>query len=276
MDNKENKLFKIQMQFKVQLQINFAFTALFRMHIKNKYQNIRKLKYLPFIYSLTNRSFFSKKIWNFDFQNLILTDRSIKKPKMPKTPEQYDDIRKQKKQLIMDTALELFAENGFHATSISQIAKAAKISKGLTYNYFTSKNEILEEIMEQGFNEIYDNLDMNRDGVLTEEEFIFFIRQNFKLVHENMQHWKLFFSLLLQPKVATTFSENYTKKAEPIFGLFHQFIVSAGSKNPEQDLMAVAAMIEGAFLYLVAAPDVFPAEQMEQAVIENCLRIIKE
>ena len=50
---------------------------------------------------------------------------------MPKSPEQFDDIRKQKKQLIMDTALELFAENGFHATSISQIAAKAKISKGL-------------------------------------------------------------------------------------------------------------------------------------------------
>ena len=194
---------------------------------------------------------------------------------MPKTPEQYDDIRKQKKQLIMDTALELFAENGFHATSISQIAKAAEISKGLTYNYFKSKNEILEEIMDQGFNEIYDNLDMNRDGILTEEEFIYFIRQNFKLVRENTQHWKLFFSLLLQPKVAATFSENYIKNAVPIFEMFHQFIVSAGSKEPEKDLMAVAAMIEGAFLYLVAAPDVFPGEQMEQAVIDNCLKIIK-
>lgn len=194
---------------------------------------------------------------------------------MPKTPEQYQDIRKQKKQLIMDTALELFAENGFHATSISQIATRAKISKGLTYNYFESKNEILQEIMEQGFNEIYDNLDINHDGVLTEEEFIYFIRQNFRLVRENTHYWKLFFSLLLQPKVSATFAEKYQEKAGPLFGMFYQFIVSAGSSDPEKDLMAVASMIEGAFLYLVAAPDIFPGEKMEQAVIDNCLKIIR-
>ncbi len=175
----------------------------------------------------------------------------------------------------MDTALELFAENGFHATSISQIAQKADISKGLTYNYFESKTEILNEIMEQGFNEIYNNLDINHDGILTEEEFIFFIRENFRLVRENLQYWKLFFSLLLQPKVSATFAEQYQVKAGPIFNMFYQFIVSSGSKNPESDLMAVAAMIEGAFLYVVAAPDVFPMEMMEDAVITSSLKIIK-
>ncbi|MCK3684190.1 TetR/AcrR family transcriptional regulator [Maribellus sp. YY47] len=194
---------------------------------------------------------------------------------MPRSPEQFDDIRKQKKQLIMDTALELFAENGFHATSISQIAAKAKISKGLTYNYFESKEGILDEIMDQGFNEIYDNLDMNHDGVLSEDEFKYFIRQNFRLVRENLHYWKLFFSLLLQPKVSATFASKYEEKAGPVFHMFYQFIVSSGSKDPEKDLMAVSAMIEGAFMYLVAAPGVFPIEKMEEAVIDNCIKIIK-
>ncbi len=194
---------------------------------------------------------------------------------MPKSPEQFEDIRKQKKQLIMDTALELFAENGFHATSISQIAAKAKISKGLTYNYFGSKNEILDEIMTQGFNEIYDNLDINHDGVLIEDEFKYFIHENFRLVRENLHYWKLFFSLLLQPKVSVAFADRYQEKAGPIFEMLFQFIVSSGSKEPEKDLMAVTAMIEGAFLYMVAAPDVFPVEKLEEAVIDNCLKIIK-
>ena len=194
---------------------------------------------------------------------------------MPKSPEQFDDIRKQKKQLIMDTALELFAENGFHATSISQIAGKAKISKGLTYNYFESKDSILNEIMDKGFNEIYDNLDINHDGILNEEEFKYFIHENFRLVKENLHYWKLLFSLLLQPKVSVAFGEKYEEKAAPIFQMFYQFIVSTGSSDPEKDLMAVAAMIEGAFLYLVAAPDVFPMEKMEEAVIDNCIKIIK-
>ncbi len=194
---------------------------------------------------------------------------------MPRSPEQFDDIRKQKKQLIMNTALELFAENGYHTTSISQIAAKAKISKGLSYNYFSSKKEILNEIIEQGFNEIYDNLDLNHDGILTEEEFVYFIRQNFQLLRENMQHWTLFFSLLLQPKLSEVFTNLYQEKAEPIFALFLEFIKEKGSRDPEGDLMAIAAMIEGAFLYCIAAPDIFPMEKLENAIIEATFKILK-
>lgn len=193
---------------------------------------------------------------------------------MPRSPEQFDDIRKQKKHLIMETALELFAENGYHATSISQIAANAKISKGLTYNYFSSKKEILNELMEQGFNEIYDNLDINHDGVLTDEEYIYFIRQNFKLLRENMQHWKLFFSLLLQPQISKAFAETYGKKTAPILNLFYGFIKKHGSKDPDSDLIAIASLIEGAFLYCVAVPDVFPMNKLEEAVISASFKIV--
>ena len=83
-----------------------------------------------------------------------MTNRSVinfKTETMPRSLKQNEKIRKQKKQLILDTALELFAENGFHATSMSQVAKKAGVSKGLAYNYFESKQDILDEIIKTGF-----------------------------------------------------------------------------------------------------------------------------
>lgn len=192
----------------------------------------------------------------------------------PRSAKQYENIRKQKKNLILDVALELFAESGYHATSISQIAKKANISKGLTYNYFESKKDILDEVIAQGFNEIYDNFDLDKDGVLTEEEFVFFIKQNFKLVRENLQRWKLFFSLLLQPQVTETFAKDYEDRAAPIFQKLFAFIESKGSKDPQGDLMAISSMLEGAFLYCVAAPNIFPIEIMEDKIINACFKII--
>jgi len=52
----------------------------------------------------------------------------------PRTEQQYEEIRKSKKKLILDTALELFATEGYYPTSISKIAERARISKGLIYN----------------------------------------------------------------------------------------------------------------------------------------------
>ena len=48
-----------------------------------------------------------------------------------------------KKQLIMDKALELFAEQGFEATSVQQITDRCGISKGAFYLSFKSKEELI-------------------------------------------------------------------------------------------------------------------------------------
>ena len=54
---------------------------------------------------------------------------------------------------ILDAAFKLVAKNGYESTSISQIAKEANISKGLVYNYFESKEEILKSLVTLAFTE---------------------------------------------------------------------------------------------------------------------------
>jgi AcrR family transcriptional regulator len=193
----------------------------------------------------------------------------------PRSAKQFDDIRKQKKRLILDTALELFAENGYHSTSISKIAKKAGISKGLTYNYFESKKEILGEILREGFETIYSNFDLNHDGVLTEDEFKFFILQNFKAIKQNPRYWKLYYSLTLQPTVTESFINDYADFSKQLVGMLYQFVVSCGSKNPNNDMFAISALIKGASLILVSTPNPWATENFEDHIIETCFKIIR-
>ena len=72
---------------------------------------------------------------------------------MPKTKEQFEEIRNKSKAAIIEAALELFANNGFHNTSITQIAKKAGVSKGLMYNYFKGKNDLLEAVIMSAYEE---------------------------------------------------------------------------------------------------------------------------
>ena len=49
---------------------------------------------------------------------------------------------------ILQAGFELFAEQGFHTTSIAQVAERAGVSKGLIYNYFPSKDDLLVGVVE--------------------------------------------------------------------------------------------------------------------------------
>ena len=54
-----------------------------------------------------------------------------------------------RKKMVAQHALALFVENGVANTSIQHIIQHSGISKGTFYNYFSSKTECIEEILEQ-------------------------------------------------------------------------------------------------------------------------------
>lgn len=131
----------------------------------------------------------------------------------PRTPQQFGEIREEKKTLIMDVALEHFSDVGFQATTINHIARHAGISKGLMYNYYKSKEELLAAIMNRSLSEIYLNFNPNRDSYLSTEDFELFIRKIFNLLRENRQFWKLLFRTMLQRGV---YEKIFDKKSDSI------------------------------------------------------------
>lgn len=55
----------------------------------------------------------------------------------------------QRRSELIDAALRLFAEQGFRATTIADIATATGTAHGLVYHYFSSKDELLEAILQR-------------------------------------------------------------------------------------------------------------------------------
>ena len=49
---------------------------------------------------------------------------------------------------ILEAALDLFAVNGYEATSISQLADAVGIRKASLYSHFANKQDILDTVVE--------------------------------------------------------------------------------------------------------------------------------
>jgi AcrR family transcriptional regulator len=56
------------------------------------------------------------------------------------------DLRKQARDLLLDTALRLFAERGYVGVRVEDIARAAGISRATFYKHFSEREEILAEL----------------------------------------------------------------------------------------------------------------------------------
>jgi AcrR family transcriptional regulator len=56
---------------------------------------------------------------------------------------------------ILDAALAVFAERGYHASSIDDIAREGGISKALIYEHFASKQDLYAELLEQHAGQLF-------------------------------------------------------------------------------------------------------------------------
>ena len=175
----------------------------------------------------------------------------------------------------MSAALEEFAEHGYHASSINKITKRAGVSKGLLYNYFESKEYLLKEIMRKAHNEIWVYFDPNHDGILTNEEFFYFIKQNMKVVKENIPFWRLFSSIMLQPNVSQLIIHDFDDKTATYTEMLYDFFKRNNCENPEEEILIFSSLLKGVMILFLGNPMHVPLEIYENAILNFYEKKIK-
>lgn len=63
---------------------------------------------------------------------------------LPRTRQQNEKLREERRKEILEAAITLFARNGFTGTGVSDVAKAAGVSHGTVFLYFPSKEALFE------------------------------------------------------------------------------------------------------------------------------------
>jgi AcrR family transcriptional regulator len=97
------------------------------------------------------------------------------------------------RQEIINKALKLFTERGFHNVSMQQIAEASEFAVGTLYNFFESKEALFEELTRSCGERITNELIAILDGTGTEiERLTKFIRHVPKFLEENAEITKLY------------------------------------------------------------------------------------
>ena len=67
----------------------------------------------------------------------------------------WSEFKKEKQSAIFDSAIKVIREKGFHRMRMVDIAKEAGISYGLVYHYFKNKESLINDILNQWWEELY-------------------------------------------------------------------------------------------------------------------------
>jgi len=187
----------------------------------------------------------------------------------PRSPHQFETLRNDRRQAILDAALTVFANHGYHSASVSMIAKEAGVSKGLMYNYFESKEAVLLTLVNDLFDMMVTKLKVTPDEVLTRERFIEIIEISIDIAVQEPERWKLYMSLAFQPEVTPLLMATMMPKVMPFMMSMSQYFHAKGYENPVAAMRYYNAVLDGVQMHALLDPDNFPVEKVKQMVIEQ-------
>lgn len=185
----------------------------------------------------------------------------------PRTKEQFQDMREERKQQIMEAALEVFAENGYHKSSISQIAKEANISKGLMYNYFQNKEDLLIGVMDDGVQYLL-RAYIEATGEPANVQLRNLIVNSFDFMDKDYKHWRLYFSTMMQSDVQQIVMPKILESAMPVFQNLARLFRELGYKDSYQEARLFAAALDGLGMNYLMDAENFPKDYCVQRLLE--------
>jgi AcrR family transcriptional regulator len=113
---------------------------------------------------------------------------------------QAHHLRRDRREEILQASLHLFAEKGFHGTSMRDIARSADITEGLIYHYFENKRDLFRAIIDEHsflpllrtLPELADHLDLRGLLIVLARGFFDVLRQNTELTRLLLQEVQVF------------------------------------------------------------------------------------
>ncbi len=173
------------------------------------------------------------------------------------------------KNKILNSALTLFSDQGFHQTSVDQIAQHAGVSKGLTYNYFESKEALLAAIMDRA-GERMSNVagGKNPQGgyQIALRDFLARLR---KMLKEDQLLLRFQLSLLFDPSLQPIVRDALRTRADDLMDATVALIKSSGAKSPDHHARHLIAEIDGLSLHFLELFEDYPLDEMLVSLYEK-------
>lgn len=163
----------------------------------------------------------------------------------------------EKQEKIIQAALQLFAKEGFHATSTSKVAKAAGVSEGLIFRHFENKDGLLKAILDEGerrFKSLMADvvLETNPEEVIRKT-----ITMTSKIDKADYDFWKLQFKLKWELEVSGD------EKMEPLKLALTNAFQKLNYSEPELEAALLLLFIDGLGSAVLKGSTINPHQMIE-------------
>lgn len=186
----------------------------------------------------------------------------------PRNQAQNEAQRAQTQQLILMAGLKAFAEKGYASASMSYIAKEAGVSKGLSYHYFKSKEDLLHGIFEMLMG-MADGIEAVWEGKSAKEKLKVTVEMSFGFIREQPDTMRFMTSLALQPEVTENLKELIAKQKLANIEVYAELFKELGYHNATAEAYAFGALIDGTVLGFLALGEDYPLDAMQQKILNK-------
>ncbi len=187
----------------------------------------------------------------------------------PRTSKQFEEIRVESRKKILDAAFVLFAQQGFNNTSIAQIAREAGISKGLIYNYFEKKEDLMKAIVLEGFEQGHEFFQEMMKAPAGKERLRLMIEMTFDFLVEKPQFNRLMGQISLQLDQFPELEQFVKAKYVSLLPLMTQFLRESGHPQPAAEARLLGALMDGIALQFIVLGEALPLEMMKNDLIQK-------
>ncbi|MCZ0872722.1 TetR/AcrR family transcriptional regulator [Peribacillus sp. AS_2] len=191
---------------------------------------------------------------------------------MPRTSEENDRIRQASKEKILAAAMELFIKQGYYATSISDIAKQAGISKGLLYNYYKGKEELLSEMVEDRIKEVAEVMEEAFTLNTPREQLEHIINGAIDNIHQKPEVHRFYLHLQTQPESdeeLIKYSHLIIEENARQFEFQCKIFESMGETEPRKRSLYFSSVLQGIMLMISTYQQGFTIEEIKNQIINE-------
>lgn len=175
----------------------------------------------------------------------------------PRSKEQIASIRSESINKILMASMELFSTYGFPGTSVNAIAKKAGVSKGLIYNYFESKEDIVKGLITMMLKMADDIVDKAaaEKAESPKQELKILIDVFIDTIEQQMQMMRWILPLAFQMSKFSFVNDMVAGKIESTIGVMQDIFERLGYDDPEREAWLLGAILDGLSMDLAIMPD---------------------